>query len=56
MRLERVSIGEEGEGHSMLMDRKHKRQGNLNFKWIKREIDRQNRAETDRDIDRQTDR
>ena len=25
---ERVSVGQEGEGHSMLMDRKQKRRGN----------------------------
>ena len=28
MSPERVSVGEEGEGHSMLMDRKRKRRGN----------------------------
>ena len=28
MSLERVSVGDEGEGHSMLMDRKQKRRGN----------------------------
>ena len=27
MSPERVSVGEEGEGHSMLMDRKHKSAG-----------------------------
>ena len=32
MSPERVSVGEEGEGHSMVMDRKQKRRGNQQWR------------------------
>ena len=36
MSPERVSVGDEGEGHSMLMDRKQKRRGNQQWRvWCK---------------------
>ena len=32
MSPERVSVGEEGEGHSMVMDRRQKRRGNQQWR------------------------